>query len=296
MIDANSLILFMKIADLGSFSAVAKDQKLAKSIVSQRISALEAQLNVRLLNRTTRKVSLTEDGFNLLPMARSIAESLSDVLAYSDQRETEPSGHIRVTSPHDIGYLLTQKFLPEFLAAHPRIDVELMFTSQYLDLVQENVDLAIRASSQSFPDSSLVRRLVYSSRLCLYASPRLKAHEKISAVEDLKRWPLIERPGWQLMHYSDASRGHPVKTSSARIFCNDMYAAMLAAKAGQGLALLPVFLAHPEVRSHTLVPILADENFGQGSFYVVYPSRRQLARKTKVFTEHLEQFLANFTP
>ncbi|SME98157.1 LysR family transcriptional regulator [Pseudobacteriovorax antillogorgiicola] len=291
MIDSNSLILFVKIYELGSFSAVAKELRLAKSVVSQRISSLEEQLNVRLLNRTTRKVTVTDEGIKLLPLARNVAESVSEVMAYSDSFSQEPSGRLRVTAPHDIGYQLLEEFIPKFRANYPKVQVDFRCSNQYLDLIQEQIDVAIRVATKGLEDSSYISKKLFRSRLGLYASPNLDGIENLQKVDELVQFPVIQRTPVDYVELNCNGKIERVNTGSPILVCNDMYGAMIAARSGIGVALLPLFLAEKMVASGDLVPVLQGTNIVSGSFHLIYPSRRHIPRKTQVFLDMLwEQF------
>ena len=296
MIDSNSLVLFLKISELGSFSAVARELKLAKSVVSQRISTLEDQLNIRLLNRTTRKVTLTAEGLQLLPLARSISENIEDIVAFSEDINTEPQGTLRITAPHDLSYPIIRDFVPRFQEKYPNIKLDFQCSSHFVDLIQEQIDVAIRVSAKPLKDSSLVAKRIFVSRIGLYASPEFLKQNPISSITELSKYPKIFLTGFSKIKVRENGKEKPINLGTPDFSCNDMYGCLVAAQAGMGFTLIPHIIAKAYEASNSIVPVLSHLVFESGTAYILYPSRRQLARKTRVFIAELQDFFESLEP
>jgi DNA-binding transcriptional LysR family regulator len=295
--DLNNLIIFRKVAETGSFSRAARELGLPKSSVSQKITQAEQDLGVRLLQRTTRRVSLTEVGELIFEAAGRIASEAEDIRAVAHRLDEEPRGLLRVTAPLDFGVEVIESLLPTFLARHPQISVELDLSNRVVDLVSEGFDLALRATTRSLPDSSLVGRPLLSIRMGLFASAAwLARHGTPTQIEDLRdvsalwfiaggrRTPAV----WRLQAGAKAVE---VQVRAA-LRVNDMLAITRAAAAGLGVALLPVFATSHLVRPGELIRILPDWGIDHGEIHALYPSRKHLPAKTRAFLDHLAQAFA----
>jgi DNA-binding transcriptional LysR family regulator len=295
--DLNNLIIFRKVAETGSFSRAARELGLPKSSVSQKISQAEQDLGVRLLQRTTRRVSLTEVGEQIFEAAGRIVAEADDIRAIAHKLDEEPRGLLRVTAPLDFGVEVIESLLPGFLARCPQISVELDLSNRVVDLVSEGFDLALRATTKSLPESSLVGRPLLPIRMGLFASAAwLGRHGAPAQIEDLRDasalWFIAggrRTPGvWRLQ--SDARTVEIQVRAALRV--NDMLAVTRAAAAGLGVALLPVFSTSHLVRLGELVRILPDWGIDHGEIYALYPSRKHLPAKTRAFLDHLVQAFA----
>src|SRR4051812_25673165 len=143
-LEPNDLLLFARVADLGSFSRAAERLGLPKSTVSRRVSALEGQLGERLLHRTTRKLMLTEFGQAVLEHAHHVAEDVEAASSLAQNRQVQPSGRLRATMPGDMAHLVLAPMLAEFAVKHPAVTLELDLSARYVDLIGEGYDVAIR--------------------------------------------------------------------------------------------------------------------------------------------------------
>lgn len=296
--DLNHLIIFKNVADAGGFSAAATHLGLPKSSVSQKVSALEQELGVRLLHRTTRRVSLTEEGERVYESASRIAAETAEVTAFVHDAHEEPSGLLRMTAPPDFGAFLIAQLKP-FLARYPKIEIELDLSSRLADLVREGMDLALRASTSPLKESSLVARPISTTRLRLFASPSwIKEHKKPKTIEALAGADAVwfqgsgkrQAPAWRLTADGGREAEVPVR---AVLRLNDFHAVKHAALAGFGIALLPEIVCAAELEAGSLVPILSDWTVAHATFYAVFPTRRHVPAKTRAFVEFLA---ASFKP
>ena len=169
-VEPNDLLLFARIVEAGSFSAAATRVNLPKSTVSRRISLLEARLGERLLQRTTRKLMVTEFGASLLEHARKVVEESEAAGALAQHRQAAPSGRLRISLPADFANLGMSAMIAQFIERYPAVNVELDLSPRRVDLVAENFDIAIRMGDLP-DDATLAARRVTTQRFGLYASP-----------------------------------------------------------------------------------------------------------------------------
>ncbi len=292
--DANDLLLFVRVAELGSFTRAAEQSGLPKSTLSRRIGQLERQMGEPLLVRTTRRQRLTELGQQVLELARELAADLEAVQALREQRQAEPSGRLRVSLPSDIANLLLADSLAAFTALHPAVTLELDLSPRRVDLLGEGFDLALRMGD--LPDDALLvatRLTVFSHGL--YASPDYLAnHGEPAAPEDLLRHTAVRLgsgPGagqpWVLSDGQRAWQGRP----PARIVANSPEILVRLAGAGMGLAGVPDLIACSEVKAGRLRRVLPGWAFPPTMAWAVTPGRRLLPAKTRAFIEMLQRSL-----
>lgn len=295
-IDPGDLLLFARIVDSGSFSAAAQRVQLPKSTVSRRISLLEGQLGERLLQRTTRKLVLTEFGASLLEHARRVADETEAAGALAQHRQGEPSGLLRVSMPADFATAAVTNELARFMARYPQIDLELDLSPRRVDLVAEGYDLAIRMGSLP-DDATLAARRVTTSTIALYASPRYTAvHGLPEHPDDLFRHDLLSLPPrvnglirWRLQRGKiDWEREMPVK-----LLANSPELLMRMAATGAGIAASTERYAGQYLASGELVRVLPEWAFPQVTGWAVFPGRRLMPAKTRVFLDMLEAAFAS---
>lgn len=293
-INPADLLLFARIVECGSFSLAAERVQLPRSTVSRRLSLLEAQLGERLLQRTTRKLVLTEFGASLLEHARKVSEETDAAAALAQHRQGAPSGLLRVSMPADFVNVGIDLMLARFMYQYPAIALELDMSPRRVDLLAENFDLAIRMGNLP-DDASLAARRVTFSKLGLYASPSYTAlrglpehpddlykHDLLSLpprVNGLKRWTLLrDKTRWE--------RDLPV-----RMMANSPDLLVRMAGTGVGIAASTEQIARRYLQTGELVRVLPDWCFPPVTGWAVFPGRRLMPAKTRVFLDMLE---ANF--
>lgn len=289
---ADDLLLFARVIESGSFTAAAARLGLPKSTVSRRLSALEAVLGERLLQRTTRKLQLTDFGAGLLDHARSIAAEVDEAQAYASHRQAEPSGRLRVSMPSDVATTLFADALARFVIAHPRITLELDLSPRRVDLIGENFDLAVRMGERG-DDSQLVAQRIALFDGGLYVSPDWLAGQRaLESPDDLLRCHGLMVRGqtgepfpWVLTHGRSGAvwRGVP-----AAITLVNMPAMLLEmARAGAGVALASHVYAAARVRDGTLVRLFPEWHAPPAAAWAVYPGRRLMPARTRLFIDLL---------
>jgi DNA-binding transcriptional LysR family regulator len=295
-IDPADLLLFARIVECGSFSLAAERVQLPKSTVSRRISLLEAHLGERLLQRTTRKLMLTEFGSSLLEHARRVADETEAAAALAQHRQGAPSGLLRVSMPADFANVAMSAVLAEFLDKYPAISLELDLSPRRVDLVAENYDLAIRMGDLP-DDATLAARRINLSSLALYASPRYTGVRGLPEhPDDLFRHDLLSLPPrvnglirWSL------TRGKVVweRELPVRVLANSPELLVRMASTGIGIGASTEAIARPYLQKGELVRVLPEWSFPQVTAWAVFPGRRLMPAKTRVFIDALEAALSS---
>ncbi|SDF62334.1 MULTISPECIES: LysR family transcriptional regulator [unclassified Duganella] len=290
-IDPGDLLLFARIVECGSFSLAAERVQLPKSTVSRRITLLEGKLGERLLQRTTRKLVLTEFGASLLEHAQKVADETEAAGALAQHRQVAPSGLLRVSMPADFANVAVSAVLARFMDSYPAISLELDLSPRRVDLVAEGFDLAIRMGTLPDDATLAARRITFSS-LALYASPRytnlrglpehpddLFKHDLLSLpprVNGLIRWSLLRgKTAWE--------RDLPV-----RLLANSPELLVRMASTGIGIGASTEAIARPYLQRGELVRVLPEWAFPQVTGWAVFPGRRLMPAKTRVFIDMLE--------
>jgi DNA-binding transcriptional LysR family regulator len=296
MIEPNDLLLFARVVETGSFSKAAERMRLPKSTVSRRIAELERQLGERLLQRTTRKLTVTDFGFGVLDHARHVAEEVEGATALALHRQARPSGKLRVSMPGDFASVTLSGVLARFVRDHPDIELQIDLTPRRVDLVGENYDLAIRMGELP-EDSQLAARRLAVLTSSLYAAPGyLAAHGDPQAPEallDLHGLMVLSRTGdphpWTLRRGTDDEwQGLPRRRTAA----NSPELLLRLARGGAGVAAVPDFFAEPYVHRGELVRVLPDWEHRPGVAWAVFPGRRLMPAKTRVFLDALARELS----
>lgn len=277
---------FCEVTATGSFTAAAAVLGTSTSSVSKQVRALETSLGVRLLNRTTRRVSLTEVGEEFYDRAREILEQLTDAEISASALQETPSGRLRVTLPMDFGRAHMMPMLARFAERYPDVSLEIDLTDRHVDIVAERMDVGVRIGSLA--DSALVARRLGPSRMALVASPEylvrrgaptsprdLLDHDCIAyTLKATRAWEFVDGP----------------VTVSARHRVNNGEVIRGLALAGCGVAMLPTFIVGDDVRRGRLVLLLEEQVVSNQSIYAVYPHRRSLTAKVKAFVEQLAEY------
>jgi DNA-binding transcriptional LysR family regulator len=292
--DLTTMALFAEVVERRSFTAAAAAAGMAKATASRRIAELERRVGCRLLQRTTRSVTPTDEGRRLYERCTrlvEVAKEASDVLF--DARGA-PAGVLRVSAPVAFAHLHLTSAVVDFLRLYPDIELQLLPRSGPSNLVQDELDVAVRIGVPS--DTSLVaRRLAMDVVAAVASKSYLKAHGAPESLRDLENHSVL-RLSWEAMHPGWRFRGRPSRgglrlhgnfvSSDAGVVCD-------AAASGLGIALLPSFVLAPLVRSGKLVRILADQRISEIPINVVYTARRSLPRRVRAFVDFLVQRFAN---
>lgn len=281
--------VFVRVIELGSLSAAGRDLRISAAVASHRIKELEKHLGVRLFNRTTRRLQPTEHGTLFYQGCLGILRAVEEAEAIVADDGARPRGSLRVTAPLGLGRRILSKSIPRFHAAYPEITIWLRLSDHRLDLMKEGVDVAIRLSGMK--DSSLTMRKVVNCQRVVCASP---AYLEKSGVpekpEDLLEHQclLLRFSGEYQSQWVLGGGGGAVKLPVSGSFDADDGDLLTAwALDGMGIVLKPLFEVAEHLRSGALVPLLLDHPPDAVELAVLYPHRRLLASKVKVFSEFM---------
>lgn len=286
--DLARLRAFVQVFDAGGFSAAARQHGRSKALLSKYVADLEDYLQVRLMNRTTRKLSLTEAGEAYYREASQLLQQLDDLDASILDRTAAPRGLLRVSAARNFGEMILAPAIFAFLADHPEVTLDLRLEDRFVDLVEEGIDVALRISAA--PDSSLIARRISDMRHSMVASPAyLLSHAAPQTPEELRQHQCIVDTNLQSQaNWRFTDRGQTVSVHvSGPVRVNSPLSARDAALAGLGLALLPGYLADPMIAVGRLVPVLDAYRQTDASLQAVYPHRRHLAGKVRALIDHL---------
>ncbi len=284
--DLGRIRAFVQVFDAGGFSAAARQHGKSKALLSKYVTDLEDYLGVRLMNRTTRKLGLTEAGEAYYREASALLQQLDDLDATISDQTAEPRGLVRVSAPRNLGETTLAPAIFAFIAKNPLMSVDLRLEDRFVDLVEEGIDVALRITTLS--DSSLIARKISDMRHVICGSPGLIARVGTpQSGEALRGMPCVLdtniASSWRFIE-----NGQPISvpvTGQARV--NSPVASLQAALAGLGFAVLPTYLADPQIAVGRLVRVLEDRMPEGPSLTAVYPHRRHLAGKVRALIDHL---------
>lgn len=285
--------VFTAVVDAASFVAAGEALGMSKAAVSRYVSELEQRLGVRLMHRTTRRLSLTPEGEIFLARCRDILSSIDASEAEISTRSVTANGWLKVSVPVSFGIKHLAPLWHEFLDQHPQVTLDVQLADRVIDLVDEGFDLAIRIAR--LPDSSLVSRRLASTRLVLCAAPSyLERHGTPAHPSELAQHQVV---GYSLMAMGDqwqfSGPEGPVSVKvRPRLWTNNGDTCIAAALQGAGIQLQPTFLIGPQLASGQLVEILPQFRSAELGIYAVYPSRKFVLPKVRALIEFLATKLA----
>lgn len=291
MVDLNDMLYFVEVVERGGFAAAGRALGIPKSRLSRRVADLESFLGVRLLQRTTRKLSLTQVGETYLrhcQAMRDAALAASDAVA---EVQTEPRGTIRVTCPVTLAQTVLGELMPQFLRNCPLVQVEMQVTNRAVNLVEEGVDVALRVRASLDESGSMVVKRLDSSRQILVASPDLLERQGTPrTLEDLQLLDSMSMSAVDghssLLLVGPEGKEHRLQLQP-RYVVDDLLTLKFAALAGSGMCWLPDYMCQQELEQGSLVRLLPDWAPPQGIVHAVFPSRRGLAPAVRHFLDFL---------
>lgn len=291
----NEMVVFTRVATLGSFSAAARELELTPSAVSKLISRLEDRLGVRLFQRTTRSLRLTDEGGTFLESCRDILVNIEQAELEVAALQNRVTGTLHVTAISAFARTQLCKIMPEFMALHPDVRVELSLTERQVDLINEKVDLAILISEE-VTDQSLISRKLATNKRVICASPEYIAkYGAPQTPEDLLQHNCLTHSSY--VHFNDWEfhDGNKITIQSVKgnFRTNSASALHEAVKAGIGIARLATFVCQPSLDSGELVPLLTEHTHDSSNILAVYPHRRHLSVRVRAFIDFL---IGQFTP
>jgi DNA-binding transcriptional LysR family regulator len=280
---------FARVVEAGSFTRAADTLGMPKATLTKSVQALEAHLRIKLLQRTTRRVSVTPEGAQYYERTQRLLKELDDVDASFSAAQARPRGHLRVDMGGSVASQVVLPALPDFLARYPDIRIDLGVSDRHVNLIGDNVDCVIRGGELS--DLSLIGRRIGSTAWITCAAPAyLREHGTPQHPADLES-------GHRIVHYLSPRTGRGMPLSFARngeqhaiqgeraVGVNESNAHLAAGLAGLGVMQAFHYEAAPHIASGALVPILADWQPAPYPFYVVYPSNRHVSNRLRVFID-----------
>jgi DNA-binding transcriptional LysR family regulator len=287
--DLNEILVYTRVVQAGSFTAAARALDMPKSTVSRKVSELEDRLGARLLQRTTRKLSLTDVGRMYYDHCARVIAEVEEADLTVTRMHAAPCGLLRVTTPLTFSFL--GPIVAELLRRHPRVQVEVVCTDRRVDLIEEGFDLALRAGLLG--DSSLIARRLGHIRSVLVAAPAYLERRGVPASPaDLEKHDRIVFGGHQGIHWKLQRAARLVEvTVPARLTVNDFDMLREAAGEGLGIAALPDYLCVQDIESGRLKRVLEDWSAPSRPVHAVYPSTRHLSAKVTAFLEVVRERL-----
>jgi DNA-binding transcriptional LysR family regulator len=286
--DLTTMALFAEVVEKGSFTAAARASGMAKATVSRRIAELERRLGVRLLRRTTRQLTLTEEGRRVYERCVQIVAAAKDATELLIDTSSRPAGILRVATSTAFAQLHLTSAVVDFLEQHPDIQLQLLPRSSPSDLVAEEIDVAIRVGQVG--DSSLVvRRLASDSVVVVGSSEYLRRSGTPQTLQDLQKHVSM-RFSWEAEHPRWRFRGRQDRSSNGlrgNLVASDATVIREAACLGLGLAMLPSHIVAPDVRAGRLIRVLERAQLAELPINVVYVSRRNLPLRVRAFVDFL---------
>lgn len=285
MSDLDAIAIFVKVVEAGSFSGAARLLGRPKATVSAKVARLEQRLGVRLIQRTTRKLRVTEAGEQYFHRCAEAMHTLEAAEAALQSTTREPSGVLKVTAPVDLGHTLLPRIVHAYAARYPQVSVQLLVTNRMIDLVGEGIDLAIRPS-QTLKDSSLIARRFFEMSASLWASPQyLRRLGNLGHPRDLAKATclgFLSRGALRLTN----GRSDVEVPISGRIRADDFETLKSLVLLGAGIAWLPDFLAEDAAQAGRLVPVLPQwRPKERGAFHFVHAGRQYGLPKVQAFIQ-----------
>ncbi len=286
-----SLESFVAVVESGQFSAAAERLGIGKSVISRRVSELEEYLGVLLIQRTTRRLALTDAGRTFYPRAVQLLEDLAEAEQSVSDAQHALNGRIRLAAPLSFGLMHLAPALNSFMTRHPGVLLDMDFNDSQVDLIQEGVDLALRIGY--LEDSTMVALPLAPIRTVLCASPGYLARygtpqtpEELMSHQCLCYTNLPEPQKWRLIDSEGGS--HSVRVEN-RMQANNGQIILEAAAAGHGICLSPTFIAYQTILEGRLVPILTDYRIPEATAYAIYPNRRFIPQRVRVLAEYFRE-------
>lgn len=295
MQDLNDMLYFAEVVERGGFAAAGRALGIPKSRLSRRIAELEARLGVRLLQRTTRKLSLTEVGSAYLRHCQAMRDAAQAAQDTVEQVQSEPRGTVRVSCPVTLSQTVLAPLMPIFLARYPEVRVEMLVVNRPVNVVEEGMDVALRVRPSLDDSASMVVKRLDVTQQILLASPEYLARMGVPLVpQDLLQHQVLSMSSLEgVAHWLLRSEtGAEVQLQPpTRYVADDLMTLKLAVLGGAGVCYLPDYMCQPEIDRGELVQVLAPWRFPPGIVHAVFSSRRGLTPAVRSFLDFLGEHL-----
>lgn len=289
-----SMVVFAQVIEQGSLSAAAKYLGLSRAVVSYHLKKLETQLEVKLLNRSTRSINLTEAGRAYYERCRIIAEQANAANLQIENLKSEPIGLLKISCPVNAGLQTVVPALNDFKKIYPKIEIDLMLTDEVVNIMKEGIDLAIRGAPLA--DSGLQASKLATLKTCLCASPEyFNQYGRPKKPEELSnhQWVIYKLTSG-VITLTKGSRSFSVMTKGS-ISTNNAAARTAFVEAGHGLARIPTYDAGPKIKAGTLETVLDDYAFSDINVYGVFPPGTANTKKLRLLLNFLKEYFTNQT-
>jgi DNA-binding transcriptional LysR family regulator len=293
VLDLNDFFYFVQVVDRGGFTAAGRTLRVPKSTLSHRIQHLETNLGVRLLNRTSRRFGMTDAGQEFYRHAVTMLREAELAQSVIRHRLSEPTGTVRCTAAVATMQFAMRNLVTDFLVRYPKVNVVAHATDEYVDIVGENFDVAIRAHSDTLPDSNLVQRTLTPAPWFLFAGAAyIDANGSLERPQDLAKHPSLfmmrtgVNPVWRIRR-TGGRREEIVVPLTPRLVIDDMLSLKQAAIGGLGIVALPGYVCRDAVRSGALRQVLPGWTAGDSTLTALMPYRQGLLPSVRAFVEHL---------
>lgn len=295
--DLNAMALFVRVVDYKSFTKASKQLAIPISTISRKVTELEKFLGIRLLERSTRQLRLTELGQEYYYYCLRGLEEFEMGALMINNRQCEVSGTLRLSLPPNIADILFTPIVCAFQQLYPKTIIKILVTERYVDLIEDSVDIAIRVGK--LKDSSLIARRLFLYRHLLVASPQyLKNHAELQHPDELASHRLLSFVGWQGQVVWELINGQ--QTRKIAIDCaltiNDMTGLQYAVEADQGISEIPAFICGEALLQGRLVEVMPAWRFAPTMLSIVYPSKRNTSRLVKLFMDFCVEYIENKMP
>jgi DNA-binding transcriptional LysR family regulator len=287
-----SMVVFAQVIEQGSLSAAAKHLGLSRAVVSYHLKKLEVQLEVKLLNRSTRSINLTEAGQAYYERCRVIAEQASAANQQIENFKNEPIGLLKITCPVNVGLQTVVPALNEFKKIYPKIELDVMLTDEVVNIMKEGIDLAIRGAP--LPDSGLQASKLATLQTCLCAAPEYflqYGHPKNPADLSNHQWVIYKLTSG-VVTLTKGNRSYSVTTKGS-ISTNNAAARTAFVEAGHGLGRIPTYDAWPKIKAGTLETVLDDYTLTDINVYGVFPPGTANSKKLRLLLNFLKDFFSS---
>lgn len=285
-----SMRIFAKVVEQGGFAKAGQALDISNAVVTRHVADLEEHLGTRLLNRTTRKVSLTDTGHAYLERVLQILQEIDDAEALASSQSKKPAGTLRLYSHLGFGQAQLARLLPQYAADYPDVTLDVTLSNRAADLVEERLDAGIFIDFQKF-DASMIARQLAVSEVLLCASPAyISRHGAPQTLADISAHACLNFSYDQIRHHwpMKAANGETVNIPIAgKVVSNNGELLRQCALAGMGIMIRPSFSLGDDLSSGRLVCLLPGQHLGQLSVVLVYPSRRLLSAKVRSFVDFM---------
>lgn len=285
----NAMQVFRRVAELASFTRAADDLNITSATVSKHIAFLEQHLGTRLINRTTRRMNLTDAGLSFLARTQALLDDLEDAELEVKGLHAEPRGRIRINAPMSFGLTHMTEVVDSFLVKYPDIEIDLQLNDHVVDLVEQGVDIAIRIRNK-LNDSSLIAKPLRSSSNIVCASPKyLASAPKIKKPKDLVQhncllFTLHDKPNvWTLGKEEILVNGN-LRADSSLVLRESLLR-------GLGVGFIPRFLVQKDLDNQILIPLLENHPPEAYTVFAIFPPGRKQPSKVKLFLDHFDKHL-----